>query len=204
MAKAKQPVSINGIEFDALVDEERVLEADAPDYPVEDGFSVSDTIILNPMSLSMTLFVSDTPVTWKKRGHGGAGWTDSVIQRLESLYFSRQIVTIVTSDRVYKNMAIQSISFSKSAEDGYARQIPISFKEIRVTSSRKTAIPDSYGKSGATGATTGTASTNTSSVPVPSQPATSGTGAGGGSTPNNQSNASILYNLAGSAGLLPS
>ena len=45
MAKAKQPVSIEGIEFDALLDEERVLTAESPDYPVEDGFSVNDTII---------------------------------------------------------------------------------------------------------------------------------------------------------------
>jgi len=101
MAKAKQPVSINGIEFDALLDEERTLEADSPDYPVEDGFMVHDTIILKPMMLSMTLFVTDTPVTWKNRGHGGKGWTDSVIQRLESLYFSKQTVTVVTSSKTY-------------------------------------------------------------------------------------------------------
>ena len=84
MAKAKKPVSIEGVEFDALIDEEITLEADAPDYPVEDGYSVSDTIILRPKTLSMTLYVTDTPVTWIK-DHGGKGWTDEVIQRLEGL-----------------------------------------------------------------------------------------------------------------------
>lgn len=192
MAKAKQPVSIDGIEFGALLDEERTLEADSPDYPVEDGFMVQDTIILKPQMLSMTLFVTDTPVTWKKLGHGGAGWTDNVIQRLESLYFSKQTVTVVTSERTYRSMAIQSISFAKSADAGYARQIPISFKEIRTTSSRKTTIPDSYGKSGDSGANAGAASTNTGSTPPGSN---SSNQAGSGSK------ASVLYNLANSAGL---
>jgi hypothetical protein len=202
LAKAKQPVNINGIEFDALFDEERVLDAEAPDYPIEDGFSVSDTIILKPQMLSMTLFVSDTPVTWKKRGHGGAGWTEGVIARLEDLYFSKQTVTVVTSEKSYKSMAIQNISFAKSTDVGYARQIPITFKEIRVTSSKKTTIPDSYGKSGDTGANAGTASTSTGGAPAASS-STSSSASGSSSSSNGgiTTKSSILFNLASAAGL---
>lgn len=47
MAKAKKPVTINGIPFDALIDEERTYEAESPDYPVESGFVVHDTIIFS-------------------------------------------------------------------------------------------------------------------------------------------------------------
>jgi hypothetical protein len=191
MAKAKKPVSINGGEFDALLDEERALEADAPGYPVEDGFSVSDTIILRPQTLSMTLFVTDTPVTWSNK-HGGQGWTESVIQRLEGLYFDKKPVEIVTSDKTYKNMAIQSISISKSTDAGYARQIVISFKEIRITSSKTTTIPDSYGKSGQSGANAGAASINNGSTP----PGSSSSESAG------QSRGSIAYNLAQNSGLL--
>ena len=76
MARAKQPVSINGIEFDALIDESRTLEATVPEYSVESGFSVSDAIILSPEKLDMTLFVTNTPVTWYNRHGGGrTGWT---------------------------------------------------------------------------------------------------------------------------------
>lgn len=200
MARAKRPVTINGIPFDALLDEERAYEAESPDYPVESGFNINDTIILKPLTLSMTLFVTDTPVTWKNRGHGGKGWTDSIIQRLESLYFSRQIVTIVTSDRTYKSMAIQSISIAKSAEVGYARQIPITFKEIRVTKSKKATIPDSYGKSGETGTNAGTASTSTSDTPSTGAGASTST-SGSNSAASSGSKGSIAYNLAKSAGL---
>ena len=43
MARALQPVSIEDVEFDALVDSTETLSADAPTYPVETGFEVSDT-----------------------------------------------------------------------------------------------------------------------------------------------------------------
>ena len=46
MARAKQPVSVDDIEFDALIDSEEGYEADVPEYPTDKGFSVSDTIVL--------------------------------------------------------------------------------------------------------------------------------------------------------------
>ena len=63
MARAKQPVSVDDIEFDALIDSEEGYEADVPEYPTEKGFSVSDTIVLKADTLNMTLYVTDTPVT---------------------------------------------------------------------------------------------------------------------------------------------
>ena len=47
-----KPVSVAGIEFDALIEEQKALSATIPVYPVEDGFPVSDTIILEPVSVS--------------------------------------------------------------------------------------------------------------------------------------------------------
>lgn len=66
MARAKQPVSVDDIEFDALIDSEEGYEADVPEYPTEKGFSVSDSIVLKADTLNMTLYVTDTPVTWRE------------------------------------------------------------------------------------------------------------------------------------------
>ena len=204
MGKATQPVSINGLEFDALIDESRTLEATVPEYSVESGFSVSDS--LNPEKLSMTLFVTNTPVTWYRRHGASPTRVDNVVKQLEELYFAKEPVTIVTSDATYTSMAIESITISKSLEIGYARQIPISFKKIRVTTAKTTTIPDSYGKSGATAASAGTASTSTGSSGGGSG---SGSGSGGGSSgaggssgSNGNSKSSILYNAASSIGLI--
>lgn len=197
MARAKQPVSIDGIEFDALLDQSMDYEADVPEYPTEKGFSVSDNISLKPETLSMTLYVSDTPVTWKSRFGSGKGRVEKVVKQLQDLYFAKKVVTVVTSDAVFDSMAITSISFSKSADVGYAREIPISLKKIIVTESSTTSIPDSYGKSGTTGASAGTANTTAGN---------SGNSGNSGSGKNSNSdsgeNGSILYNAANSLGII--
>ena len=198
MARAKQPVSIDGIEFDALLDQSMDYEADVPEYPTEKGFSVSDNISLKPETLSMTLYVSDTPVTWKSRFGSGKGRVEKVVKQLQDLYFAKKVVTVVTSDAVFDSMAITSISYSKSADVGYAREIPISLKKIIVTESSTTSIPDSYGKSGTTGASAGTANTTAGN--------SGSSGSGGNSSKNGNSdsgkNGSILYNAANSLGII--
>ena len=158
MAKATQPVSLDGIEFDALISSENTFEASVPEYSVEDGFSVSDTIQLGAERLSLVLYVTDTPVTWVRR-HGGSGRMADVLNQLRQKYYDKQPVTIVTSEETYENMAIESISFNKSLETGYAREIPISLRKVRMTQTRTTTIPSNYGRAGTTKANAGTAST---------------------------------------------
>ena len=202
MARAKQPVSINGIEFDALIEESRTLEATVPEYSVESGFSVSDAIILSPEKLDMTLFVTNTPVTWYSRHGGDKNRVDSVVKQLEELYYAGEPVTIVTSDATYSNMAIESLTFSKNTENGYAREVQISFKKIRITSAKTTTIPDSYGKSGSTGASAGTASTSSGSSGSGSSGSSGSSSGSGGSSSNGNKKSSILYSAANSMGLL--
>ena len=204
MARAKQPVSVNGIEFDALIDQTDTLEATVPEYTVEDGFVVSDAIILNPEKLDMTLYITDTPVTWYSRHGSGQDRVESIMKQLQELYYTAEPTTVVTSAKSYTNMAIESLSISKSVEIGYAREVSISFKKIRVTSAKTTTIPDSYGKSGTTQASAGTASTSSES-----SGGSSGSGSGGGSSGSGSnsgssggSKSSILYSAANSIGLI--
>jgi len=199
MARAKQPVSIDGIEFDALLDQSRDYEADVPEYPTEKGFSVSDTIVLKAETISMTLYVTDTPVTWKNRFGSGGGRVESVIKRLEQLYFAKKVFTVVTSDAVYDNMVLTSMSIAKSSDVGYAREIPISLKKIIVTESSTVTIPDSYGKSGTTGASAGSANTTNANNGSASG---NGSNNGGSNSGSEQKGGSILYNAASNFGLI--
>ena len=189
--RAIRPVSIGGIEFDALIEESLTLEAQVPEYPTEEGFSVSDNITLKPEILSMTLYVTDTPVTWRnRRGHrSGHGRTESVVRRLKNLYFSRRLVSVSTSGATYRSMAITNLSISKSKEVGYAREIPITLQKVVVTSSSTVTIPAGYGKSGATGASAGSANTTA---------ANSGSGGGG----KEGGSGSILYKDKKNFGLM--
>ncbi|MDR2359680.1 MAG: hypothetical protein LBD85_00135 [Oscillospiraceae bacterium] len=197
MARSRTPVSVNGIEFDALLDDSRSLTNQVPSYPVESGFSVSDTIIHDPETLSMTLFLTESAVDFRNRGHGGSGWVSRVIKQLEDLYFSGELVTVTTSGATYTDMAIVDISISISDGNGYSKEVAISFQKVETVSSKTTTIPDSYGKSGTTGANAGSASTSVSDTPA----ATSGSGGAGGSSSGSESGSkgSILYNLGEAA-----
>ena len=158
----KQPVSIDGIEFDALIESQENYSAEIPQYPTEAGYSVSDNITCEPLTLNMTVFVSNTPVTHLWRFGGPIVCmmrVEDVISRLVNLYEKKKLVTVVTADKTYKNMGIESFSVSKSLDIGYAREIPLAFREVIITSTDMVSIPASYGKSGSTGTSAGRVST---------------------------------------------
>lgn len=159
MRTAAIPASINGIKFDAIITRDRSYEADVPEYPVEDGFYVSDAILKKPYQLNVTAFISDTPVTWRKELGRTKGRLQRTLNQLEKLYFSGQVVTFVTSSKVYSSMAITSLTVPETAEMGNAVEVQFTLKQIRVTKAKTVTIPSSYGLSGTTGASGGASST---------------------------------------------
>lgn len=215
MAKKKlKPVSIWGIEFDALIDETKNLSATIPTYPVEKGFPVSDTIILDPVNIQMTLYISNTPVTWLYR-HGTSGdRVDKICKLLEQKWLQKKLAKIVTTEAIYKNMGITSISIKKSHDIGYAREISISAQKVRITKRKTVKIPSYVLKSGETKANAGTASTSTSSSKSSTGSGNGGSGGGGGSSSGSSGKSgssgsssakkgqSILYGAASGLGLI--
>lgn len=188
-----QPCSVNGIEFDALISEGKNYSSEVPEYAVEEGYEVSDNISIKPMTLELTGNLTNTPVTWD---HHGNGRVEAVVAQLESLFFTRQLVTVTTSTDTYTDMAITSLSVPKDAEDKTSRNVRMSLKKVTVVSSQVTSIPASYVRGGDTGANAGTAGTGSSGKGGGggrgSQASASSSGAGR-SEPEKK--ASILYNL---------
>lgn len=212
MAKKKQPVTIWGIEFDALIDEQKTLSSTIPTYPVEEGFPVSDTIINEPISIKLTLYVSNTPVTWLYR-HGTA--TDRVVKicnQIEKKWLEKKLTKIVTSDAIYTDMGITSIAIKKSKDIGYAREISVTAQKVRVTKRKTVTIPAYVMKAGATMANAGKASTSTSSSKTGSSTGSSSSSSGSGSSSSSsksssggssaKKNQSILYGAASGLGLI--
>lgn len=184
MAKKKlKPVSIWGIEFDALIEETKNLNAVVPVYPVEKGFPVSDTIILDPVSIQMTLFISNTPVTWLYRHGSSADRVKKICDLMEKKWKEKKLAKIVTVDAIYKDMGITSISIKKSREIGYAREITITAQKVRITKRKTANIPAYLLKSGSTKANAGTAS-----VSKTSSKSSAGSGGSSGSESGNSGN----------------
>ena len=207
---AKQPVTVNGIEFDALISQDLTFEATTPEYAVEKGFTVSDAVIKNAEQLSMVLYLTPTPVTWYKKHGGGQERVNAVMEQLQELYFKAEPVEVVTSDTVFSNMAIINISFSKTVEAGYAMEIPIAFKKIRITEAKTTTIPANYGKSGKTKASAGNANKSSGTSKASESSNSSGSGSSGSSSSSSKSSSSsgksnkssILYGLGKKVGLI--
>lgn len=207
MARKLKPVSIAGIEGDALISEDISYSADIPEYPVENGYNVSDTIILKPLELSITLYISDSPATWRNRkGHApSAGRTKKICDKFEKLYFKRKLVKVVTTDKIYTNMGITSMSISHSSEIGYARQIQFSLKKVYVTKRKTVYIPKHILQSGETKKNAGKATTSASSSKSTSSSGKSGSSGGSGGSGSKSSSGkkgSILYNIGKKTGFL--
>lgn len=154
-----QPVNIGGIACDALIHHELGMETDIPDYPVEEGFSVQDTMILKPKTLTLTVIVSNTPITFRS----GASPTrvQQVAARFQELYTRRELITVTSSKGVFKNMGITSLSLPYDVSTKTSLEIPITLKEVLTTSSKTVTIPSEYGRGGDTGTTAGHCKHNT-------------------------------------------
>jgi hypothetical protein len=157
--KATQPVSIGGVELDALMKIDRSYSSDIPNYPVEDGFSVHDTITAQPLEINISALLTNTPVTWRDRF--GASTTeekrtDTVIANLQKLYTNRDIVTIITSEETFDDMGLTSIGINKN---GQSYEVSISAKKVTKTTTHTVGIPSSYGKSGKSGTSAGVTKT---------------------------------------------
>ncbi len=184
-----QPVNIGGIACDALIHHELGMETDIPDYPVEEGFSVQDTMILKPKTLTLTVIVSNTPITFRS----GASPTrvQQVAARFQELYTRRELITVTSSKGVFKNMGITSLSLPYDVSTKTSLEIPITLKEVLTISSKTVTIPSEYGRGGDTGTTAGTAST----TPYGSQSGSSNIVGNNTSSNSSEKDASIIYKV---------
>lgn len=196
-----QPVSIAGIEFDALISEKEGYSADVPEYPVDNGFSVSDNVAIGAMELEMTLYLTATPVTWLSSHGSGENRIKTVCDELLAAYKEREPVTVVTRDKTFSNMVISTISFEKGEDGVLAREIPITLKQITITSSAETEVPAKLAKSGTTKTNKGSAGTTSSGSSSSSSPSGSddGSSSSDGGSSSSDSGASSIINSAISA-----
>ena len=193
--KDLMPASINGIEMDVLADVNNQYTQDIPEYPVEDGYSVSDTIILRPMVLNVVAYIGNLPVTWKSRHGVSPGRTEQVKAELENLYFSKALVTVEMTGRSYSNMGITSMTISKINNSYY--EVSLSMKEVNVTQRKTTDIPSYSLKSGKSESNAGKASTSSGG----SSGSSSGNKSSSSST-KSEKKGSILYGAASGLGFL--
>ena len=191
-----EPTKIGVIEVDVMVESEFNLESEVSEYPVEDGFVISDNVTAKPIKLSLVVMITPMPITWFENFKETA--QDRVFNAIDEFYLiweRMEPITIVTKAKVWENMVMTSCPIRRNIEDGVALKVACDFVQVRKVNTKTEQIPAEYvdlltkPKAGASNTDAGTAESST----VNSESSASGNGGSGDGEQQTEKRSGILY-----------
>ena len=152
------PTMIGDLALDCTVTETHTATSTVTEHPVESGANITDHIRPDPVQLSITGIVSDTPIGSRQvqrsievggasvqvtqqepptstTGYGRAAWA-----KLDAIRTAAKPVKVVTRDKTYENMALVSLSVPKESKTGGALNFTAQFKQVRIVYNRTTRV----------------------------------------------------------------
>jgi len=152
------PTLIGDLALDCTVTETHTATSTVTEHPVESGAKITDHIRPDPVQLSITGIVSDTPIGSRQvqrsiavggasvqvtqqepptstTGYGRAAWA-----KLDAIRTAAKPVKVVTRDKTYENMALVSLSVPKESKTGGALNFTAQFKQVRIVYNRTTRV----------------------------------------------------------------
>ena len=118
---------IGSITFDVILNENHFFGSDVSTHNVENGSEISDHIRNQLENGTFTGLISNFSVKTRLLRTNRA---QDAFDFIYKLWQERVLVTIVTVMRVYKNMAITSISIPRSFDTGESGIFEISFRKV--------------------------------------------------------------------------
>lgn len=134
-ALSRKKNAIGSLTIEATLSENHEARSQVTQQPVELGSNISDHIINEPDRVSITGFISNTPVA--------GGFSNRAQDAFEALYAIRdakELVTVVTGYRVYNNMAISSISIPRDQFTGESIRFTVELIEVRTSASNSVSV----------------------------------------------------------------
>lgn len=135
---------LGAIELDLTIDEMHQRNAEVSDFPIESGGQIQDHISNGPRKLTITGFITDTPVEF---GFALSSRVQDTFDALEELFDSRTPFDVVSGLKSYKNMCFESLDMPRKREG--ALQFTATLKQLTVVSSEYVAIPETKVKESA-------------------------------------------------------
>jgi len=186
----KKPGQIGEIVLDATISENHSYENIVTSHPIEDGSEISDHVISRPERLTMNGFITNSPVNFLGVALNlirGIGRNRTEVAFDELLKISqgkydpitgvreRELITIVSTLKVYTDMVMISITFPRDRTSGDSLRFTAEFQKLTKVTSETVVVPNlkapatnkgvptqSNGKQTATTPTTETQSTSVS------------------------------------------
>lgn len=132
---------IGVVSFDAFVNETHTSSSKSVDYPLEDGSSISDHIVVDPQTLRVTAFKSSLGISLLDPRQPNEHIV--AFEDLWNIVKNKQLVTVVSGLKVYTNMQITNISTSREARNGNSLTFDVDLKELRYVNTVSVSIPNS-------------------------------------------------------------
>lgn len=161
---------IGTLQLDATINETHTINNQITTYPIEEGSNISDHIRQLPDEITMSCFVTNSPINILQESNArivkDATGKFSVKDLERSIVSNRVIsafeqllamsgrkidgenidpngnITVVTGLRVYRNMAIVTISVPRNATTGDSLRFDITLRQIETISSETIILPD--------------------------------------------------------------
>lgn len=143
--EATQPARLGDFEFDAIIKRPETLSSKIPDYATEEGYSASDHICLEAVTLDVTAVISNAPITWADRHPASSSRVQSAVEELRQLWEKRMPMTFTAGGDSYENVCIESVTFPK--EESNSERIELKLKQVSINSTETANISiDDYVK----------------------------------------------------------
>lgn len=152
------------IQFDAVLNESHQLGSDVTFHPVEDGAQITDHIRKRPDTIQIDGIVSGTPIKFLASFRVQEDPVSQAYETLRDIMEKSTLVDVVTTLRVYQNMALTSVSITRDADSGNILNASLTLQEVRIVKQDETAEPVPENGSRANKKKTGTKPTGEASA----------------------------------------
>ena len=124
--------SLGGLTFTVVISEAEKQTAKLTDYPVEDGVSYSDHVILAPREVTVQVGQGVDEAETDPRDK---------LDKLRELMEAREPIELYTGKSYYKSMIITSISQTTDAKTETVLIASVTLREVRIAHTQAAAVP---------------------------------------------------------------
>lgn len=133
-----QPATIGDLNVDVMLEREVTFDSEITEYPVEDGFPVSDHVTRKPMKLSLTVVCTPTPVV----GNASQSRMNDVANAIQKMYKAAEPITVKTADAIYENMVLTHAPLPLSVSNGYCYKMQVDLVQVRKAQAKSEDVPE--------------------------------------------------------------
>ena len=159
---ATQPARLGDFEFDAIIKRPEILSSKIPEYATEEGFSISDNICLEPVTLDVEAIITNSPITWAEQHAASSSRVESAIEKLRQIWKKKEPLTFTAGGDSYENVCIESITFPKEVSG--SEKISLKLKQVSINATETANISIHYARGGTSKKNTGASQKSTSSA----------------------------------------